>query len=191
MGKSGDNPSTHAQTNQAPVDKSRHTTARPTAAAPADGTTLWATDHTLFLGEYTHKVDQKGRLALPAKFRAQLSDGAILTRGTDKALYLYSTEHWKPLAEKLANLPSWSSPEARELQRAVLGGATAVTPDQQGRILLPANLREYANLGPQAAEVVVAGLYARIEIWPAKRWKAARQETDLDKIGPKLAELGI
>lgn len=152
---------------------------------------MWSSDHTLFLGEYTHKVDEKGRLALPAKFRAKLADGAILTRGADKALYLYDTKHWEPMAEQLGKLPSWSSKEARELQRAVLGGATAVTPDRQGRILLPPNLREYGGLDSGTAEVVVAGLYNRIEIHPAKRWKQARRETDLEALAPKLADLGI
>lgn len=153
---------------------------------------VWGTDHTLFLGEYSHKIDDKGRLALPAKFRAGLSNGAVLTRGADHSLYLYSVEQWKPQAEKLAALPAWSSPEARELQRTVLGGATTVTPDKQGRILLPGNLREYVGLdSAKATEVVVAGLYGRIEIHPADRWKAARKATDLEKIAPKLADLGI
>lgn len=170
---------------QTPVDPA----AAQAAVAPATG--VWSSDHTLFLGEYSHKVDAKGRLALPAKFRSQLAGGAVLTRGSDKTLYLYSTEQWKPMSEQLAKLPSWSSPEVRELQRTVLGGATAVTPDRQGRILLPPNLREYAGLGSGTVEVVVAGLYARVEIWPAARWKAERQAADLDKLAPKLADLGI
>lgn len=155
-------------------------------------TGVWSSDHTVFLGEYAHKVDEKGRLALPAKFRAQLTAGAVVTCGPDKVLHLYSTEHWKPLAEQLANLPVYSSPEARTLQRAVLGNATVVTPDRQGRILLPANLRAYAGLASgTAADAVVAGLYSRIEIWPAVRWRKERQATDLDKIAPQLAKLGI
>lgn len=152
---------------------------------------MWDSDHTLFLGQYRHKIDDKSRLALPAKFRAELKQGAIVTCGPDKVLHLYSTDHWKPLAERLSQLPSWSSKEARELQRTVLGNATAVTPDRQGRILLPGHLREYGGLGSGTAEVVVAGLYARIEIWPARRWKAEGKAADLDKIGPKLAKLGI
>lgn len=160
-------------------------------AAPSVATGVWSSDHTVFLGEYAHKVDEKGRLALPAKFRSQLKEGAVVTCGPDKVLHLYSTEHWQPLAEKLANLPAWSSKEARTLQRAVLGNATVVTPDRQGRILLPATLREYAGLASGTAEVVVAGLYSRIEIWPAARWRKERQATDLDKIAPQLAKLGI
>lgn len=163
---------------------------------------VWSSDHTLFLGEYTHKMDDKGRLALPAKFRAQLSAGAVVTCGPDKVLHLYSTDHWKPMAEKLAALPAFSSKEARVLQRTVLGRATAVTPDRQGRILLPASLREYGGLvSPGVAgtdratakttDVVVVGLYGRVEIWPADRWRKERKEVDLEEIAPKLADLGI
>lgn len=159
------------------------------SATPDQG--IFATAHTLFLGEYTHKVDDKGRLALPAKFRVGLQDGAVVTRGMDGCLHLFALEQWKPLADKLAQQPLYSNPEVRKLQREVLGGATPVTPDRQGRILLPANLREYVGLGSKTAEVVVAGLSGRIEIWPAKRWKTERQETDLDEIAPKLADLGI
>lgn len=158
---------------------------------------VWSSDHTLFLGEYSHKVDEKGRVALPAKFRAALKEGAVVTCGPDKVLHLYSTEHWKPLAEKIATLPSWSNKSARVLQRTVLGNATAVTPDRQGRILLPVSLREYAGLtsdtskGKGTADVVVAGLYSRMEIWPADRWAKERQTADLDEIAPQLEKLGI
>ena len=166
------------------------TQAAATKNAP-DTVGVWSSDHTLFLGEYTHKIDEKSRLALPAKFRAQLSEGAVVTTGPDNCLYLYTLEQWKPMADKLAALPPYSSPEARQLQRTVLGSATAVTPDKQGRILLPSHLREYGGLGSGTAEVVVAGLYSRVEIWPAKRWKEQRSAVDLDKIAPKLADLGI
>lgn len=173
-----------------PVDNSKTKQIEKNAALAATG--VWSSDHTVFLGEYSHKIDDKGRLALPAKFRTQLKEGAVVTCGPDKVLHLYSTEHWKPLAEKLANLPAFSSPEVRVLQRAVLGNATVVTPDKQGRILLPASLREYAGLGSgTTADAVVAGLYSRIEIWPADRWAKERQATDLDEIAPKLADLGI
>lgn len=179
-----------------PVDNSntKKKAARGTTAASSNvaATSVWSSDHTVFLGEYAHKVDEKGRLALPAKFRSQLTDGAVVTCGPDKVLHLYSTAHWKPLAEKIAALPAWSSKAARTLQRAVLGNATVVTPDRQGRILLPSNLREYAGLASETtADAVVAGLYSRIEIWPAARWRKERQGTDLESIAPKLADLGI
>ena len=174
-----------------PVDNSNTKNQARKAASDA-ATGVWSSDHTVFLGEYAHKVDEKGRLALPAKFRSQLTDGAVVTCGPDKVLHLYSTAHWKPLAEKIAALPAWSSKAARTLQRAVLGNATVVTPDRQGRILLPSNLREYAGLASgTTADAVVAGLYSRIEIWPAARWRKERQATDLDEIAPKLADLGI
>lgn len=174
------------------MKKSPDKVKKPAATPAANG--VWSSDHTLFLGEYAHKVDEKGRVALPAKFRAALKAGAVVTCGPDKVLHLYSTEHWKPLAEKIATLPSWSNASARKLQRTVLGNATAVTPDRQGRILLPASLREYAGLvskGSSTVDVVVAGLYSRMEIWPADRWAKERQTVDLDEIGPELKELGI
>ncbi|MEX1113434.1 MAG: division/cell wall cluster transcriptional repressor MraZ [Patescibacteria group bacterium] len=156
---------------------------------------VWSTTHTLFLGEYVHKMDGKGRLALPAKFRAKLQkEGAVVTKGNEKCLYLFTQEAWKPLAEKLAALPSISSKVARAAQRTLLAGATVVTPDRQGRILLPPHLREYAGLateGGRPAEAVVAGLYNRVEIWPAARWREQRRETDLDELGPELTDLGI
>lgn len=173
------------------MDKSAQQSEAQTQASPTPDQGIWSSEHTLFLGEYTHKVDDKGRLALPAKFRAGLSQGAVVTRGADGCLHLFALEQWKPVADKLASLPLYSNPAARQLQREVLGGATPVTPDRQGRILLPANLREYAGLGSKAAEAVVVGLSGRIEIWPAKRWKTERQAADLDTIAGKLSDLGI
>ncbi len=158
---------------------------------------VWSTTHTLFLGEYTHKMDRKGRLALPAKFRAKLqNEGAVVTRGNEHCLYLYSIEAWKPLAEKLAKLPSISNPAARKVQRELLGGATPVTPDRQGRILLSNELRKHAGLVSDASqatpvEAVVVGLYDRIEIWLADRWQRQHGESDLDALGPELEKLGI
>lgn len=174
------------------MDKStqQHEAKNQASTTPDQG--IFSTEHTLFLGEYRHKVDEKGRLALPAKFRLGLQQGAVVTRGTDGCLHLFAIEQWKPLADKLAQLPLYSNAKVRKLQREVLGGATPVTPDRQGRILLPANLREHVGLDSNtSAEMVVAGLSGRIEIWPAERWKEAQQGTDLDEIGPELADLGI
>jgi transcriptional regulator MraZ len=169
------------------VDKS--TTAKKTTDQAQNG--VWSTNHTLFLGEYRHKMDQKGRLAMPVKFRAGISDGAVVTKGMDGCLYLFSLEQWNPIAEKLANQPVFSNTPVRRAQREVLASATPVTPDRQGRILLPPHLREYGGLGSGTAEVVVAGLYNRVEIWPAAKWRKERKESDLDQIGPQLADLGI
>jgi MraZ protein len=163
-------------------------------AAEQAASGVWSTDHTLFLGEYTHKVDGKGRVALPAKFRSVLQEeGAIVTKGPDKCLYMFTTKFWKPFAEKLGSVSPISSKAARAAQRTLLAGATAVTPDRQGRILLPPHLREYAGLFTKEGTIdaVVAGLYNRVEIWPAAKWQASRDETDLDELGPELAKLGI
>ncbi len=146
----------------------------------------------MFIGEYTHKIDEKGRLALPAKFRAQLASGAVVTRGLDNSLYLFTTEEWTELAEKLAALPM-TNPDARRIQRMMLAGATDVVPDRQGRINIPAYLRTYAGLGTKAADVTVAGLYKRVEIWSASAWEDSRKKTEgeTDQIAEHLQSLGL
>lgn len=146
----------------------------------------------MFIGEYTHKIDEKGRLALPAKFRAQLAGGAVVTRGLDNSLYLYTTEEWTQIAERLAALP-FSNPAARQIQRMMLAGATDVVPDRQGRIIIPSHLRAYAGLGSGSVDATVAGLYSRIEIWSAKSWANDRSQTEQqsNEIAEHLQSLGI
>lgn len=143
----------------------------------------------MFIGEYSHKIDEKGRLALPAKFRGQLASGAVVTRGLDNALYLYTRDEWQEIAERLAALP-FSNSAARQIQRMMLAGATDVEPDRQGRINLPPHLRSYANL---KGDAVVAGLYKRIEIWSVDAWDSARERTEAsaDEIAEHLQSLGI
>lgn len=146
----------------------------------------------MFIGEYTHKIDDKGRLALPAKFRGQLASGGVVTRGLDHSLYLYTTDEWTQIAERLAALP-FSNPAARQIQRMMLAGATDVVPDRQGRVSIPPHLRTYAGLGTGSHQTVVAGLYKRIEIWSAKAWSASRAKTEkeTDQIAEHLSDLGI
>lgn len=146
----------------------------------------------MFIGEYTHKIDEKGRLALPAKFRARLAGGAVVTRGLDNSLYLFNQEEWTQIADKLASLPL-TNPAARQIQRMMLAGATDVVPDRQGRIIIPAYLRAYAGLGSKAVDVTVAGLYKRVEIWSAGTWEESRKksEKETDQIAEHLSNLGI
>lgn len=143
----------------------------------------------MFLGEFEHTIDQKGRLAIPVKFRAALADGAVVTRGLDSCLTLYPKKEWNELATRIANLPI-TEPNARSFARFMLAGAMDVEADKQGRIILPAYLRQYASLG---ARVIVAGLANRIEIWDEKKWVEYSQQsqTNSSDIASHLSSLGI
>ena len=143
----------------------------------------------MLLGEYTHNLDAKGRMAIPAKFRTKLTAGAIITRGLDHCLFVFDSKEWEVLAQKLIALPL-AQANSRAFVRLMLAGATDVELDKQGRILIPDYLREYAGLKKQA---IVAGLYNRIEIWDSEAWKQYKSKTESvsDEIAEKLGELGI
>lgn len=143
----------------------------------------------MFLGEYEHTIDQKGRLAIPVKFRNALSEGAVVARGLDGCLTLYPKREWEALAEKIALLPI-TDPSARAFSRFILSGAVDVEADKQGRVVLPSYLRHYAHLG---APVVVAGLYNRVEIWDQATWRKVNQESQdqSSAIAERLSDLGI
>ncbi len=143
----------------------------------------------MFIGEFIHNLDEKGRMALPAKFRGKLSGGAVITRGLDHCLFVYGIEEWNKLAEKLIALPL-AQANSRAFTRLMLAGAMNVDIDKQGRILIPDYLREYAGLSKEA---VVTGLYNRIEVWDSKQWKEYKTITEAssDEIAEKLSELGI
>ena len=136
----------------------------------------------MFLGEYRHAIDEKGRLSIPAKFRARLEEGAVVTRGLDGCLTLYPIAEWKILAERLANLPI-SQADARAFSRLLLAGAMEAEIDKAGRIMLPSYLRSYASL---KKDVVVAGLYNRVEIWESETWQVYADGTA--SRGPEIAE---
>ena len=143
----------------------------------------------MLLGEYRHNLDVKGRVAIPAKFREKLETGAIVTRGLDSCLFLFAEAEWKALAEKLVALPL-AQANSRAFVRLMLSGAMDVEFDSQGRILIPDYLRKYAGLGK---EVVVAGLYNRIEMWDKDTWESYKAKTEgaSEEIAEKLGELGI
>jgi MraZ protein len=143
----------------------------------------------MFIGEYAHNLDDKGRLAIPVKFRRDLSKGAVVTRGLDNCLFLYTKTEWEKLAEKLATLP-FSQSNSRAFSRLMLAGAMEVEIDKQGRVVLPEYLREFAGL---KKNVVLAGLYNRAEIWDEAKWKAYKTttETNSNEIAEKMAELGV
>lgn len=124
----------------------------------------------MFIGEYHHTVDAKGRLALPTKYRDALAAGAVVTRGLDRCLSIYPVATWRELAPRLAALPV-SKANTRSFARFLLAGAMDVAPDQQGRIVIPEYLRGFAGL---RRSVVLAGLYSRLEVWDAEAWEHYR-----------------
>ncbi len=143
----------------------------------------------MILGEFTHSIDTKGRIAIPSKFRSKLGDGAIITKGLDKCLFVFGMSEWKILAEKLAGLPL-AQASSRAFSRLMLGGAVDLRLDVQGRVLVPDYLRNYAGLKKQ---VVITGLYKRIEIWDAQQWGKYKKKTEdtSEDIAEQLSELGI
>ena len=143
----------------------------------------------MFIGEYSHNLDDKGRLAIPAKFRNQVKKGAVVTRGLDNCLFLYTKTEWEKLAEKLATLPI-SQANSRAFSRLMLAGAMDVEVDKQGRVILPEYLRRFAGL---KKEVVLAGLYSRIEIWDSEQWNSYKSQTEKESgsIAERMAELGV
>lgn len=144
---------------------------------------------TMFIGEYHHTLDEKGRLAIPIKFRASLAAGAVVTRGLDRSLFLYPVEEWAKLAEKLANLP-FGQADTRAFTRLMLAGAMEAELDKSGRINVPDYLRTYAGL---SKSVVVAGLYTRLEVWDEDAWTeyAKRTEEQGNAIAERLNDLGV
>ncbi|WAM31121.1 division/cell wall cluster transcriptional repressor MraZ [Caldicellulosiruptor naganoensis] len=143
----------------------------------------------MLIGEYKHVVDSKGRVTLPSKFREELGDRFILTKGLDNCLFGYSLKEWAVLEEKLKKLPL-TNKEARAFLRFFFAGACECEVDKQGRILIPQNLREYANL---QKEVFIIGVMTRIEIWSEENWKRemADESLSVERIAQKMEELGI
>jgi len=143
----------------------------------------------MFIGEYKHTIDEKGRLAIPVKFRQDLARGAVVTRGLDASLFLFPKEEWDKLADKLTSLPLGQS-NSRAFARLMLAGAMDVEVDKQGRMVVPEYLRSYAGITKSA---VIAGLYNRLELWDAERWEAYKKktETEVGDIAEKLGELGV
>lgn len=143
----------------------------------------------MFIGEYSHNLDDKGRLAVPKKFRADLSKGAVVTRGLDSCLFLYTKREWQTLAKKLASLP-FAQANTRAFARLMLAGAMDVEVDKQGRVMLPEYLRHYAGI---AKEIVVAGLYNRLELWDRAKWNEYKKKTEAEsnQIAEQMASLGV
>lgn len=120
----------------------------------------------MFMGEFHHSIDDKGRLILPAKFREDLGDNFIITRGLEECLFIYSISEWEKITHKLNNLP-FTKKDARSFMRFFLSGATATEFDKQGRINITSPLISYADL---KKECVVIGVGDRIEVWSKDKW---------------------
>ena len=141
----------------------------------------------MFMGEYNHTIDAKGRLIIPAKFREALGEEFILTKGLDGCLLIYPMDEWESFEEKLKALPL-TDKNARAFLRFFVAGATACELDRQGRILVPSTLREFAGL---EKEVVLTGNLTRIEIWSKQKWIENSNYDDMDSIAASMQEMGI
>ena len=141
----------------------------------------------MFMGEYNHSIDNKGRLIIPAKFREQLGDTFVVTQGLDGCLFIYANEEWEAFTEKLKQLPL-TNLKARKFTRYFLAGATSCEVDKQGRILIPQKLRQSAGL---TKDVVLAGVGSRIEIWDCDRWEENSTYEDMEEIAENMEGLGI
>ncbi|MDD2498010.1 MAG: division/cell wall cluster transcriptional repressor MraZ [Desulfitobacteriaceae bacterium] len=143
----------------------------------------------MFMGEYQHAIDPKGRLIVPVKFREGLGDTFVVTKGLDNCLFVYPMNEWKNLEAKLKALP-FTKADARAFVRFFFSGATECELDKQGRILLPVNLREYAQM---ERDVVVIGVSSRVEIWSKERWDnySIQAEKDYANIAEKIVDFDL
>ena len=143
----------------------------------------------MFSGEYTYSIDDKKRLAIPPKFRQVLGSKAVITRGLDQCLFIYTAKEWQKLAKKISQLPL-AQADARGFARLMLGGAMEVSIDNLGRILIPDYLKEYALL---KKKVIFVGLYNRVEVWDEEEFQKYKKKTEMaaEDIAERLKELGI
>lgn len=141
----------------------------------------------MFMGEYNHTIDTKGRLIIPAKFREALGEEFVLTKGLDGCLSIYPMNEWESFEEKLKKLPL-TDKNARAFLRFFVAGATSCELDKQGRILVPATLREFAGLDK---EVVLTGNITRVEVWSKEKWAENCNYDDMDSIAASMQDMGI
>ncbi|MDR7870090.1 MAG: division/cell wall cluster transcriptional repressor MraZ [Tissierellaceae bacterium] len=143
----------------------------------------------MFIGEYQHSLDSKGRIIIPSKFRDELGYEFVITKGLDNCLFVYPKEEWKVLEDKLKSLPL-TNKDARAFIRFFFSGASESILDKQGRVVIPPNLREHSKIDKDA---VIIGVSTRLEIWSKENWESYIDEDNLsyDSIAEKMAELGI
>ncbi len=144
---------------------------------------------TMFMGEYNHSIDAKGRIMIPSKFRDSLGEGFVITKGVDKGcLWVFPADEWEAFYEKLRSSLTFTNKDSRQFMRHFMAGAMNAQFDKQGRILLAQNLREYANL---TTNVTLVGTGPRIEIWDTQTWNDEEAEIDADLIAERIGELGF
>ncbi|HBM81810.1 MAG: division/cell wall cluster transcriptional repressor MraZ [Clostridiales bacterium] len=142
----------------------------------------------MFIGEYQHSIDSKNRIIVPSKFRDELGEKFVITKGLDSCLYAYPMGEWANLEQKLKALPL-TSKDARAFVRFIFSGASDCELDKQGRFVIPANLLEYANI---KKDVVTIGVATRFEIWSRENWEQYNNSNiDFDEIADKMSQLGI
>ncbi len=141
------------------------------------------------MGEYQHTIDQKGRVIIPAKFREGLGDHFMITRGLDQCIFVYPLEEWRQIEAKLKSLP-FTRADARAFTRFFFSGAMECELDKQGRVTLPANLREYAHL---TKECVLIGVSNRVEIWSKAVWEEyyLQSEASFNEIAEKIVDFDL
>lgn len=143
----------------------------------------------MLIGEYKHTIDTKKRLAIPSKLRRELGSRIVITRGLDNCLFVFPLVQWNKLVEKLSKLPLGQR-DTRGFNRLMLSGAIEAKLDQLGRILIPDYLKQYAGL---KKNIVIAGVYNRLEIWDEAKWELFKQSTEkeVDNMAERLGELGV
>lgn len=141
----------------------------------------------MFMGEYNHTIDSKGRLIIPSKFREDLGQEFVITKGLDGCLFVFPRNEWEAFEGKLRSLPLIHK-SARKFSRFFLAGATTCELDRQGRILVPGTLREFAGMDK---EVVLTGMLDRIEVWSKEKWNENNSYEDMDDIAASMQELGL
>lgn len=141
----------------------------------------------MFMGEYNHTIDAKGRVIVPSKFRELLGEEFVVTKGLDGCLFVFPNDEWKNFEDKLKTLPL-TNKDARHFVRFFLAGAATVDTDKQGRILLPGVLREFGEL---EKDVVLVGVASRVEIWSKERWEANTSFDDVEEIAEHMSDLGL
>lgn len=143
----------------------------------------------MFMGEYQHTIDSKGRVSMPAKFREELGERFVATKGLDKSLFVYPMEEWQRLSQKLRSLP-FTRADARAFARFFFSGAVECELDKQGRVLLPQLLREHAKINK---DVIIIGVSTRVEIWAKEVWEeySLQAATNYEEIAEKMVDLDL
>ena len=143
----------------------------------------------MFMGEYNHTIDAKSRLIIPSKLRESLGDQFVVTKGLDGCLFVFDNAEWTAFEEKLKNIPgSLTNPDVRKFIRFFMAGASEVEVDKQGRILIPASLKDFAAL---EKDVVLIGVGSRVEIWSKERYEGTVTYDDMEEIAMHMSELGL